>query len=284
LFNSDFSPTALLGPSAPKDTPRPRMSYGEDVISVHINIDSSDESMSITRPAFEFPLDELMNSPDDHAGTSVELAEASTHDQVAASAAAEFQAFKIPAMPSMATQAKPDLPKLATPFTFGEPYISSFRSPPITLSPSSDLVSPTATPVAPTPTPPVNTRGRPRSSSKHQRDEDTFIPPSMPARSSRHSHSASVPMMSSQTPYEASPTSASAAPSRRNSLKTGRHAAPSATPPPRAQRPTHGNTAPGGVKSECANCGATSTPLWRRGLNDELNCNVSCFLPSSGSI
>ncbi|KAF9053843.1 glucocorticoid receptor-like (DNA-binding domain), partial [Hymenopellis radicata] len=24
----------------------------------------------------------------------------------------------------------------------------------------------------------------------------------------------------------------------------------------------------------CANCGATQTPLWRRGLNDELNCNA----------
>ncbi|KAJ7336828.1 hypothetical protein DFH08DRAFT_784137 [Mycena albidolilacea] len=36
------------------------------------------------------------------------------------------------------------------------------------------------------------------------------------------------------------------------------------------------NSAPGGVnlKAECSNCGATHTPLWHCGLNDELNCNV----------
>ncbi|KAJ7224569.1 hypothetical protein GGX14DRAFT_651065 [Mycena pura] len=41
------------------------------------------------------------------------------------------------------------------------------------------------------------------------------------------------------------------------------------------QQPTKSsNSAPGGVKADCSNCGATPTPLWRRGLNDELNCNA----------
>lgn len=311
LFSFDFNPTVLLGSSngfINRDTSRHSLAtFGED-----IQMTMTMDGMDFPRPTFEFPLDELMDSPivdtgktlDDSSSDMVSAMMTSTdghgEDDIQKMNDASIPAPRANLLSDSHLEAatvavihqhkKPELPKLAMPppgidgpvayAAFAASDLSAtttVRSPSTDASPpptaSTYVSTPAALPPPPPPLPPSAPRGRPRSSSKHHRDDDAFVPPSSSSTTTlrRHTHSASVSSVSLS--HEGS-SSSSTAPTRRNSLKTSRYAVPSATPPPRSSRPSHGSGSSSG-KSECANCGATSTPLWRRGLNDELNCNVS---------
>lgn len=253
LFDSDFGPASLLV-SAPSFS-APSLSYGEDSVSRFTGHGRQGDFARIPRPTFEFPLDDLMSTGDAESwstGVDSEMMDASNSDLARHNLS--------PATPIQLKQ-EPVLHSISMGLHY--PRDNDGNKTPPSISSQSEPTSPVVSSVA---TSPPSSATHSRKNSRTSREENNFLPPAAISvtravtRNSANHHSNNA---------ESSSTSSS---TRQGSGRQLRQP-PSATPPPRGMR-AYGNTAPGGVKSECANCGANSTPLWRRGLNDELNCNV----------